>query len=397
MARLTTPPPAKTTLTDADLDAAAQAAANGAARLDVATEIPPTTDIPPATPADRDRVNTALAAMRGLMRGVLSGNPERPDAPKGKPAGPSRPPGKRPARPAGHPAEAPTARPPAPAPDVKPGKPGKDVKNGAPANEPRTAADPGQTAPGGRKRPATRSAGRNGHILPRPTTTTGRAYHGLDSAYRYFNRALFKNRLPDVVITLQRAKGKAGYFARGRFADVAADVSKAGARISRAKKAAKTVDEIAMNPATFTGRTVMHVLSTLVHEMTHVEQNHFGTPSRGGYHNHEWAQLMAQVGLVASATGEKGGKMTGQRMSHYVVKGGAFDTACKAFFKAGGKVTLFGDKWMSDSDVKLAKQKTASKTKYTCPSCEMNAWAKPDVRLVCGECDEELEAAPAKD
>lgn len=34
----------------------------------------------------------------------------------------------------------------------------------------------------------------------------------------------------------------------------------------------------------------------------------------------------------------------------------------------------------------------ASKTRYTCPSCQTNAWAKPDVHLVCGECDERMVA-----
>ena len=37
--------------------------------------------------------------------------------------------------------------------------------------------------------------------------------------------------------------------------------------------------------------------------------------------------------------------------------------------------------------------KSASKTRYTCPSCELNAWAKPGVRLMCGECDEPMAAA----
>jgi hypothetical protein len=38
------------------------------------------------------------------------------------------------------------------------------------------------------------------------------------------------------------------------------------------------------------------------------------------------------------------------------------------------------------------KKKAASKTKYTCPLCDLNAWAKPDARLICGDCSEEMEA-----
>jgi transcription elongation factor Elf1 len=38
------------------------------------------------------------------------------------------------------------------------------------------------------------------------------------------------------------------------------------------------------------------------------------------------------------------------------------------------------------------RRKAASKTKYTCPVCGLNAWAKPDAHLICGDCSEELEA-----
>jgi Zn finger protein HypA/HybF involved in hydrogenase expression len=36
--------------------------------------------------------------------------------------------------------------------------------------------------------------------------------------------------------------------------------------------------------------------------------------------------------------------------------------------------------------------KERSKTKYSCPSCGQNAWAKPDSVLVCGECMDPMEA-----
>ena len=37
------------------------------------------------------------------------------------------------------------------------------------------------------------------------------------------------------------------------------------------------------------------------------------------------------------------------------------------------------------------------KTRYTCTSCELHAWAKPGVRLVCGECDEPMAAEDGED
>ena len=72
-------------------------------------------------------------------------------------------------------------------------------------------------------------------------------------------------------------------------------------------------DEIALNPAHFKGRSQREVFSTLVHEMVHLEQHHFGHPSRAGYHNREWVHWMERVGLIPSATGEPGGRQLGNK------------------------------------------------------------------------------------
>src|SRR5882672_11938621 len=116
--------------------------------------------------------------------------------------------------------------------------------------------------------------GRPAMLPARPTTKT---YNSLDDAYEFFNRCLFGGRLPACLITMQRSKKAYGYFAGGRFG--AAD----GTQIT---------DEIALNPSHFRERTTEQSLSTLVHEMAHLEQHHFGKPSRTGYHNKEWAGMM---------------------------------------------------------------------------------------------------------
>jgi hypothetical protein len=43
----------------------------------------------------------------------------------------------------------------------------------------------------------------------------------------------------------------------------------------------------------------------------------------------------------------------------------------------------------------IGREKAASKTKFTCPGCGANAWGKPDLNLVCGDCDERMEAEEA--
>lgn len=194
---------------------------------------------------------------------------------------------------------------------------------------------------------------------------TKRAYLGLSDAYTHFNRHLFKGALPTCLITMQRKKNMRGYFWKGKF-----------------QNGATTTDELALNPAEYEGRTPEEVLSTLVHEMVHVWQHHFGTPTNG-YHNAEWAAKMKEVGLYPSKTGKPNGKETGQQVTHYILKDGRFTSVCKLFLKQGTLV-LYKDAF---GEGKHAKAKTASKTKYTCNECGINAWAKPDTYLMCGECD----------
>ncbi len=205
---------------------------------------------------------------------------------------------------------------------------------------------------------------------------TKEAYTNLDKAYSHFNKVLFADALPPCIITLQRKKGARGYF----WGDTWGERSAEGV--------GQLTDEIALNPDTFIDRTDKEILSTLVHEMCHLQQHHTGKPTRNGYHNKEWADMMQAVGLIASNTGAEGGKRTGQNMTHYIEQGGVFEKSCTALFKKGVSIT-----WQSltGGNEKLAKKKRASKTKYTCPSCDLNAWGKEGLNIKCGDCDEVLQ------
>jgi predicted SprT family Zn-dependent metalloprotease len=210
-------------------------------------------------------------------------------------------------------------------------------------------------------------------MIARPTRT----YTSLDAAYEHFNRELFEGTLPPCLITMQRHQGAYGYFSGGRFASL---------------DGVEIADEIALNPAHFAGRTATETLSTLVHEMAHLWQHHFGKPPRRCYHERQWAAKMREIGLIPSDTGRPGGKETGQRMSHVIEPGGRFERACEAFLATDAAI-LYHDRAGEGEDVARArKTKAASKTKYTCPACGLNAWAKPDAHLLCGDCEEEMEA-----
>jgi hypothetical protein len=47
---------------------------------------------------------------------------------------------------------------------------------------------------------------------------------------------------------------------------------------------------------------------------------------------------------------------------------------------------------LSEGGEKTKKKKAASKTRYICPDCGLNAWAKPGVLIGCIECEKPLEA-----
>jgi predicted SprT family Zn-dependent metalloprotease len=209
----------------------------------------------------------------------------------------------------------------------------------------------------------------------------------LTMAYDHFNQKLFNNSLDSCIIHMHRKAKCYGYFAGGRFGTTDTGVN---LPLATSQSTVQKVDEIALNPSHFATRTLEQSLSTLVHEMVHLWQHHKGNPGRGGYHNKEWAEYMVDVGLMPSDTGLPGGKQTGQKVSHYIIEGGDFQTVC-AELLAGGFTLPYIELWSTDKP-KTVRAKAASKTKYVCPSCQANAWAKPGASLICGTCREDMEA-----
>ena len=195
---------------------------------------------------------------------------------------------------------------------------------------------------------------------------TKREYASLEDAYRFFDEKLFGGVLPDCLIVLHRKANSRGYFIYERFESRGGIDDKP--------------DELALNPDAFIGRSDIEILSTLVHEQAHVWQHHHGDRPTGGYHDRQWAEKMESIGLMPSSTGQPGGKRTGKKMTHYIIPGGRFEVVAAELFDGGFKLN-----WQSPSAP--AKEKPKSKVKYTCGCCGLNAWAKPDVHLMCGECE----------
>ncbi|MFT5881954.1 MAG: putative SprT family Zn-dependent metalloprotease [Crocinitomicaceae bacterium] len=218
---------------------------------------------------------------------------------------------------------------------------------------------------------------------------TSSEYAVFEKAYEYFNKELFENELPGVLITLQRKSQNVGMYRRGSFKD----------RSDHSQE----IDEISINPDAYVNLPDIEVWQALVHEMCHQWQFHFGKPSRKSYHNKQWAQKMESVGLTPSSTGRPGGNKVGQTMFDYVDVEGAFRRCTQQLRKLGVVVQLQSsneDRLVSrtledqerEAQMRQAgvKKNRSNRCKYSCPSCGMNAWGKPELNIVCGSCRQTL-------
>lgn len=223
---------------------------------------------------------------------------------------------------------------------------------------------------------------------------TASEYSGFQTAYDFYNTHLFGGTLPECLITLQRHANSYGYFCKENF---------------KGRGNELRTDEIALNPDEFDGRTDGQILSTLVHEMCHLWQSHFGTPGRSGYHNREWAQKMLEVGLEPVSY-DFPGKYTGQKVSHTIKPGDAFEQVTQKLLELGFQLSWQSNKWgvgisvkplppgnddgedEPSSKSKPSPKKDKSKVKFSCSGCKQNAWAKESALLVCGHCGVEMVA-----
>ncbi len=252
-------------------------------------------------------------------------------------------------------------------------------------------------------------------------TPTIELYSALLDLYRYLNKSLFNDELPEVIFTNQRHAKVTGHFAYKRWINNDNQIC----------------HEISINPSYVSKANLIDLMQTLVHEMCHCWQYEYGKRQKQpGYHNFQWAEKMIALGLKPTDDGTKDGNIIGFKMYDYPIADGKFLQVCQELLKQ----QQFEMPWLDiqvrrsqidqliddekinpvdvitseiiaesiqDEDVKAQlcmplaaiigdenfeelQKKSSKRTKYTCIGCKANVWGKKDLNLNCGNCQLQL-------
>lgn len=216
----------------------------------------------------------------------------------------------------------------------------------------------------------------------------------LNDAFDYFNEKLFNNEVRKTMIGFSRNKQIiGGYFSPERWFNAEDPDTK--------------IHEIVINANIMSDGDIERIMSILVHEMCHAWQEDNGKPSRSGYHNKEWAAKALEVGLEPRVYTKDGelvpDTITGQRVNTYTIPDGPFE---KALMEMPEDTIL---PWLANElypnmdedkgsgsgdgkpgEIEPTSSRQGKRSKYTCPGCGNNAWAKGGIKLMCGSCNMDM-------
>ncbi|WP_323114872.1 hypothetical protein [Pseudomonas guariconensis] len=194
----------------------------------------------------------------------------------------------------------------------------------------------------------------------------------LHQAYRVINERFFSGALPGCEIRFSTRLGSDGHYRPGALPSgefcPALDLIAIGAHLSSSK-----------------------MIESLAHQACHQYRQHAGQPPRRAYHDQVWADKMVEIGLQPSSTGLPGGRMTGQKVSHYLVENGGMSLLIRELLDHGLDITLAAAVGPGGGRRGARKQAWA-RTKYTCAGCKKSVLGGDQYNLVCGDC--QLPLAP---
>jgi hypothetical protein len=209
-----------------------------------------------------------------------------------------------------------------------------------------------------------------------PTVAQFKSYQHL---FDYFNEKLFGGKLPQVVLNFSRGgslKNAIGFFAPHRWGARSEVTNNTNWKDVR-------MHEISLNPIYLTREPEL-TLSTLVHEMCHLQRQVTGKPPRPAYHDKKWAQMMLEVGLKPISI-SRPGTMLGQKVTHEIERPGEF---YRAFTQMPSEYLLPFSHIVDPQ--KAHKKKVIGKAKYECTQCQMKVWGKMGLSVTCDDCQQRL-------
>jgi len=205
----------------------------------------------------------------------------------------------------------------------------------------------------------------------------------LTNAFEYLNEELFDNELPMVKLSLTRnPRVKKGHFAENAWVD----------------EAGVEWHEIAINAQWYAEVQDWRLaMTTMVHEMGHLEQCARGNAGRESYHNRQYVDRMRAMG-VDSLDMEGNRVSSGDRVSSSLIVGGKLEGVLLVMPEE--YIFPYLPKLMPDDPPQEPRtagpapepKKRGVKTKYTCAKCGLNMWGKPESRIACLDCNREMMA-----
>ena len=214
------------------------------------------------------------------------------------------------------------------------------------------------------------------------TTKTSRVAGYLEKMFRAINADSFAGKLEEPIITIMSTPGAYGHVT----------VSK----VWRAKGSERYELNMA---ADWLERPIENVVSTLIHEMTHLYNMQMGIQdcSRGGtYHNKKFKEE-AEKHMIAIEKHEKYGwtltSPTDELLEYIMEQGwGDIDMGRGCLFGLlGGKDTGKPGKGAQGSAGGEDEPKKGSSRRYQCPSCKAIVRATKDLKIICGSCNVDFE------
>lgn len=215
------------------------------------------------------------------------------------------------------------------------------------------------------------------------TVKTSRTVGYLEKIYRQLNIDFFNGELEDCTITVQSTPRAYGHVTCGKVWRVK-DTQRYELNIG-----AGTLD-----------RPIENVVSTMLHEMTHIYHLMNGVQdcSRGGtYHNKKFKEKAESVGLIIEYDSRIGWSITSpsDALVLYICDKGWNDVMMNRTEYSGYSIPKGdgGSKAGNGGIPTPPAKKPSSTRKYVCPCCQMSVRATRDVRIMCVDCMEIMEKA----